>query len=421
MSGFAFQKLNGGVTTANKQLGQLEAANAKLEGVKSRLDLLRTEVAALADYVSKPEIWKLARMFHPDATLTPVHWVRHQNGTGTISTDGKLYYGRLQLTLAVYNFKDRSRQWMEAGVWNNGHEQAKFMLMHYKNSHGDYPGVHQEYIGYIDAITVWSNCDSHGRFEFQGFEVGAAGSAPPPFVPPVEKEFELRVHGLSSFSGGSVFYFSGGAWHEVLDGVWLLPGDATNVRLVGVPNSVQYALYYNVLHMFASGSGDGGTVTLQFPADPDLLDFDVVFAPATSAVPPNPMAPPPPAPPAVPQNSTLFSVLSSYVANGYPGIITSLSFEVEATFQFMNDVSWVDTTTGALQQNTLAYDVLGWFNVFDPEPDIQVELRDSDGGLLLGPIGKDAMDASYGGPFFRVFDLSPYSGAEELEIRIYRL
>jgi len=294
MSGFAFQKLNGGQTTANKQLIELEKANGKLAQVRDR-------VAELADYVSKPEIWKLARMFHPDAALTPVQWSWHMAGGGDYDTGGKLYYGRLQVSLAVDNFKDRSRQWVDATVWNNGNETASFRCMHYKSSHGDYPSVNDYYIGYVDCIRVWSNCDSVCRFEFQGFEVGVAGSAPPPFVPPApDPDFQMPVHGLSSVAGASVLYLSDGIWKEVVDGAWPLPADATHVRLKGVTAAHQVALYYGVSQLFGNVYGDGSDRTVQFPANPLAGDVDVVFAPMSTANPPNPSAPAPPTPPPTP-------------------------------------------------------------------------------------------------------------------------
>jgi|GEM_PF-3100116 len=384
MSGFAFQKLNGDQTTAHGQLKELEKANGKLDVALTRLAEVRDRVAELAESVSKPEIWKLARMFHPDALLTPVQWVRHNLGGGTVSTDGKLYYGRLQVQLKMMDFKGSARQWVDAVVFKDGVQQAKFMDMNYKSVGGHYPAVHEDYIGYVDGIRVWSNNpDCWSRFEFQGFEVGPAGSAPPPFVPPApEPEWKINVSGLSALMGGgaSVSYFSDGQWHEVFDGDWPIPVDATHLRLQGVPSSHHYFLYWNTGQDLAAGLGNGGVQVFPFPSVPLEGHVDVLLSPP----PPAPPAPNPPSPPGSAVGFEVatfvpFEVLYGFsVMDGFDGSMDNYNFSGGTTSVFVPR----DATGGHLH--------LQWFYgvVWSPEP-FEVACWDYFGNLLVSHVGQD--------------------------------
>jgi len=96
MSGFAFQKLNGGATTANKQLGELKAINQDLDEVIGELKEVNQDLDEVIGYLqavleasARPDIWRLARMFHPDAVLTPVQWSWHMFGGAPAGVPGR--------------------------------------------------------------------------------------------------------------------------------------------------------------------------------------------------------------------------------------------------------------------------------------------------------------------------------------------
>ncbi|MFB2120051.1 hypothetical protein [Parapedobacter sp. 2B3] len=170
--GIAFQKLNGAGTVPGAQLEQLEQINQMI-----------------GDSGFKPEIWKLARMFAPDVTLTPVQFVvdlsRDVESDFADWSDGNLYYGKWSYAFNFnYPMSDHSNyiKYVILEFFKDGDIQQRYRDGAMGDSNYPMQSQRGEFIGFADFIRIrrssrltegW-NC----VIEFQGFVLGEGGGVP---------------------------------------------------------------------------------------------------------------------------------------------------------------------------------------------------------------------------------------------------
>lgn len=180
MSGFAFQKLNGGQTTANKQLEALNSANTLLEEIEDNLLFVAGKIEKLENSIDKPEIWKMARMYAPNKELIPLQFTWRAfvgNENKQKFATGKMYFGELQICLRVSNLDaNTGRHGAELSIFNNGVYQAEYYAM-YKGDNGiDISTEVYTYRGFFTdlILTKHHSYDFRGEctVEFKGFELG---------------------------------------------------------------------------------------------------------------------------------------------------------------------------------------------------------------------------------------------------------
>lgn len=271
MSGFAFQKLNGGQTTANKQLNELEEINEDLDGVIAVLE-------SIEDSSIKPEIWKLAKMFHPDRELIPVQWA-HRMETGSsapgvrYSRDNKLYYGALQIQLVITEANNNNtRTFSHLELFKDGVSQALFRDGYKGSNDWKMDSLHATFVGYFDTVELMCNRQyCRAQIEFQGFEIGERTVIPDPTEP--DEEFQLRVHGLDDH-GGRMWWSEGAMSYELFEGVNFVPANITKVIYTLWDDG--FTLYYKENPIGIQSTDIGGNrQAVDLPESPITGDIDV--------------------------------------------------------------------------------------------------------------------------------------------------
>ncbi|MGJ1351999.1 hypothetical protein ACR79P_06510 [Sphingobacterium spiritivorum] len=278
MSGIAFQKLNGGQTTANKQLEKLE--------------LINSNIKALEDLALKPEIYKLASMYAPNLQLTPIQFsgileTSNQNELKQFS-DGNLYYGTLQICVNIDDAnKNNARHHANLDVVKGGVLTARFMHG-YKGSN-DWPITtgYYNYVGFFDSL-FFSKSFSHSYtaklvFEFQGFVLGEKTGEYIPPTEPTNDFYQLIVNGnlgeSLNYKNASNQSFS------LMPGVNEVPKNLTSIVSIGKPFLVSYKDVINAPAVIQddgsyvyliNGIDDNLTVTFQ---EPVLYEFNHVNLP----------------------------------------------------------------------------------------------------------------------------------------------
>lgn len=173
--GIAFQKLNGGQTTANKSLEKLEDIDKQIIEQNKKLDDLK-------DLTVKPEIWRLAKLYSPDLDLEPVQFAgslkNNNSGNSVVFTrDDKMYYGRLQIQLSISDGnKGGARHIANFIIVKGGEQQANYEHGYKGKTDWNVTTGSYEFIGFFDQLILRKffshKYEARVNFEFQGFVLG---------------------------------------------------------------------------------------------------------------------------------------------------------------------------------------------------------------------------------------------------------